>query len=104
MHTHFYFEPLLADPDINGGRQWGFAVVEDGKPTVGEPGDELGASHYLLAVHGVKAGRPPKLDYEKELAVQDAVRSLIRMGLIKSAHDCAEGSSRGQFFHIDIKA
>ena len=58
---------------------------------VGEPGDELGASHYLLAVHGVKAGPPPKLDYDKELAVQDAVRSLIRSGLVKSAHDCAEG-------------
>ena len=58
---------------------------------VGEPGDELGASHYLLAVHGRKAGAPPKLDYQKELAVQDAVRSLIRDGLVRSAHDCAEG-------------
>ena len=58
---------------------------------VGEPGDELGASHYLLAVHGVKAGRPPKLDYDKEIAVQDAVRSLIRSGFVQSAHDCAEG-------------
>ncbi len=58
---------------------------------VGEPGDELGASHYLLAVHGLKAGPPPRLDYKKELAVHDAVRSLIRSGLVKSAHDCAEG-------------
>jgi phosphoribosylformylglycinamidine synthase len=58
---------------------------------VGEPGDELGASHYLLAVHGAKAGPPPRLDYDKELAVQDAVRTLIRASLVKSAHDCAEG-------------
>jgi len=58
---------------------------------VGEPGDELGASHFLLAVHGLKAGPPPGLDYNKELAVQEAVRVLIRMGLVKSAHDCAEG-------------
>jgi len=58
---------------------------------IGDPGDELGASHYLLAVHGLKAGPPPRLDYDRELAVQDAVRSLIRMGLVKSAHDCAEG-------------
>jgi len=58
---------------------------------IGEPGDELGASHYLLAVHGLKAGPPPRLDYDKELAVQDAVRSLIRMELVASAHDCAEG-------------
>jgi phosphoribosylformylglycinamidine synthase len=58
---------------------------------LGEPGDELGASHYLLAVHGVKAGPPPQLDYDNELAVQDAVRTLIRSGLVKSAHDCSEG-------------
>ncbi len=58
---------------------------------VGEPGDELGASHYLLAVHGRKAGAPPKLDYDRELAVQNAVHTLIRDGLVRSAHDCAEG-------------
>lgn len=58
---------------------------------VGDTGDELGASHYILAIHGLKAGAPPQLDYDRELAVQNAVRSLIRMGLVKSAHDCAEG-------------
>ena len=68
-----------------------FKSAGDAIILVGEPGDELGASHYLLAVHGVKAGLPPKLDYDKELAVQNAVRSLIRSGLVKSAHDCAEG-------------
>jgi phosphoribosylformylglycinamidine synthase len=58
---------------------------------IGEPGHELGASHYLLTVHGRKAGAPPQLDYAKELAVQNAVRDLIRKGLVKSAHDCSEG-------------
>ena len=58
---------------------------------IGAPGNELGASHYLLAVHGRKAGAPPQLDYAKELAVQNAVRDLIRKGLVKSAHDCSEG-------------
>jgi len=68
-----------------------FKETGDAIILVGEPGDELGASHYLLAVHGRKAGAPPKLDYQKELAVQDAVRSLIRAGLVRSAHDCSEG-------------
>jgi phosphoribosylformylglycinamidine synthase II len=58
---------------------------------IGEPGHELGASHYLLAVHGRKAGAPPQLDYTKELGVQNAVRDLIRQGLVRSAHDCSEG-------------
>jgi phosphoribosylformylglycinamidine synthase subunit PurL len=42
-------------------------------------------------VHGRKAGRVPRLDFERELAVQEAVRALIRSGLVKSAHDCSEG-------------
>jgi phosphoribosylformylglycinamidine synthase len=58
---------------------------------IGEVGDELGASHFLKVAHNQKAGRVPVLDYAKEKAVQEAVRSLIRSRLVKSAHDCSEG-------------
>jgi phosphoribosylformylglycinamidine synthase len=58
---------------------------------VGDIGDELGASHFLKVLHGRKAGRVPALDFAREKAVQDAVRSLIRSRLVKSAHDCSEG-------------
>jgi len=58
---------------------------------LGGAGHEIGASHYLLAVHGQKKGAPPVLDYDKELALHDALRAMIRMGLLKSAHDCSEG-------------
>ena len=58
---------------------------------IGELGSELGGSHYLKVIHGRKAGLPPRLDFERERAVQDAVRALIQMGLVKSAHDCSEG-------------
>lgn len=58
---------------------------------LGGLGHEIGASHYLLAVHGQKKGAPPTLDYDKEIALHNALRSVIRMGLIKSAHDCSEG-------------
>ena len=68
-----------------------FAKPGDAVILVGEPGSELGASHFLKAVHGKKAGRVPKLDFAKELSVQDAVRSLIKSRLVKSAHDCSEG-------------
>ncbi len=57
---------------------------------IGELGHEVGASHLLLLA-GKKKGPPPRLDYAKEKAVQDATRALIRMGLVQSAHDCAEG-------------
>ena len=29
-----FFDRILGDPDINGGRQWAFAVVADGKPAM----------------------------------------------------------------------
>jgi phosphoribosylformylglycinamidine synthase len=58
---------------------------------VGEMSDELGASRFLKVCHGLKAGLPPRLDIAREQAVQNAVRELIRGGLVKSAHDCSEG-------------
>jgi phosphoribosylformylglycinamidine synthase len=58
---------------------------------VGELGDELGASHYLKVVHGRKEGRVPRMDFDRELAVQEAVRALISSRLVRSAHDCSEG-------------
>ena len=58
---------------------------------VGELGDELGASHYLKVVHGRKEGRVPRMDFGRELAVQEAVRALISSRLVRSAHDCSEG-------------
>jgi phosphoribosylformylglycinamidine synthase len=58
---------------------------------IGGIGDELGASHYLKVCHGRKEGFPPRLSYEREIAVQKALRSLIQSGLVKSAHDCSEG-------------
>ena len=58
---------------------------------VGDLGDELGASHFLKICHGRKEGLPPRLDIEREIAVQETVRELIRSGLVKSAHDCSEG-------------
>jgi len=68
-----------------------FKSVGDAILLLGEPGDELGASHYLKVVHGRKEGAPPALDYTKEIALQNALRSLIHDGLVHSAHDCSEG-------------
>lgn len=58
---------------------------------IGESENELGGSEYLLVEHETVAGMPPALDIEVEVAVQKAVRDAIGAGLLKSAHDCAEG-------------
>jgi phosphoribosylformylglycinamidine synthase subunit PurL len=54
-------------------------------------GFSLGGSRFLKVCFGKKVGPVPKLDIELELAVQNAVRDLIRLGLVRSAHDCSEG-------------
>src|SRR6266436_29117 len=56
-----------------------------------DPGYNLGGSSYLKVCHGLKVGPPPHIDLAHEIKVQNAVRGLIREGLIKSAHDCSEG-------------
>jgi phosphoribosylformylglycinamidine synthase len=58
---------------------------------VGDVGSEMGASRFLKVCHGRKEGLPPRLDVERELAVQNSVRELIQAGLVRSAHDCSEG-------------
>jgi phosphoribosylformylglycinamidine synthase len=58
---------------------------------LGEPTDELGASEYLAAIHGVVAGRPPQCDLVRERALIEALLESIRAGHVRSAHDCSEG-------------
>lgn len=52
---------------------------------------EAGGSEYLKAIFDKTAGLPPRLDMRKEKAVQEAVRRLVREGIVASAHDCSEG-------------
>jgi phosphoribosylformylglycinamidine synthase subunit PurL len=51
----------------------------------------LGGSAYLRRIHNRKTGTPPRCDLAREKTLQEALRSLIRSGVIKSAHDCSEG-------------
>ena len=54
-------------------------------------GYSLGGSRYLKVCHGLKVGPPPCVDLAYEIKIQNAVRALIREGVVKSAHDCSEG-------------
>jgi phosphoribosylformylglycinamidine synthase subunit PurL len=70
--------------------QW-FKNAGDEIILVGNAGDELGGSRFLKVCHGKMVGPPPHLDLAHEIKIQNAVRDLIRAGLVKSAHDCSEG-------------
>jgi len=58
---------------------------------LGEPRGELGGSEYLQVTHGLVRGVPPLLDLEREAALQRLLVKGVSAGLIRSAHDCAEG-------------
>src|SRR5436853_533373 len=70
--------------------QW-FKNAGDEIILVGKIGDELGGSRFLKVCHGKKIGPPPHVDLAHEIEIQNAVRDLIRAGLVKSVHDCSEG-------------
>src|SRR5438876_10061023 len=55
-----------------------------------DPGYNLGGSRFLKVCYGKKIRPAPKLDLKLETAVQNGVRDLIRLGLVRSAHDCSE--------------
>jgi phosphoribosylformylglycinamidine synthase len=54
-------------------------------------GQSLGGSRYLKVCHGLKLGPPPRVNLAHEIKIQNAVRDLIREGMVNSAHDCSEG-------------
>lgn len=58
---------------------------------LGESIDDISCSEYLYNLKGVKESPAPKFDLDKELNLQDAVKEMIRMGLVSSAHDCSNG-------------
>src|SRR5438552_6682360 len=70
--------------------QW-FKNAGDEIILVGKVGDGLGGSRFLKVCHGKRTGPPPHIDLGREIEVQNAVRDLIRAGLVRSAHDCSEG-------------
>ncbi len=71
----------------------GMAFRRDGATIalLGVNTDELGGSEYLATVHGRVAGRPPRLDLERERALAALLGKLAAADLVDSAHDCAEG-------------
>ena len=80
----------LIDREEHITTQW-FKNAGDTIILVGEIGNELGGSRFVKVCHGRKEGPPPHVDLAREIEVQNAVRDLIREGLVRSAHDCSEG-------------
>ncbi len=77
--------------------EWGAPITANFKDSgdvivlLGETKEELGGSEYLLTVHKKKSGRPPQVDLNRELALQQVMLEAARQNWLKSAHDCSEG-------------
>src|SRR5438874_3224551 len=85
----------LIDDEKHITTQWfkeeGDVILLVGAAAINDSGYNLGGSRYLKVCHGLKIGPPPHVDLAHEINVQNAVRDLIREGLVQSAHDCSEG-------------
>src|SRR5712671_2063265 len=77
--------------------QQGFKNAGDFIALLGATRDDLSISEYAAVIEGrssaqiISAGRVPVLDLEAELAVQKACLRTAEAGLLRSAHDCADG-------------
>ena len=62
----------------------------------------------LKTIHGLVRGRPPALDLVREAALQRFIVDAVAQGLIRSAHDCAEGglaiTTRGVLFRREARS
>jgi phosphoribosylformylglycinamidine synthase II len=80
---------LLDDASQTVTRQ--FRSAGDRVVLLGDNRGELGGSEYLSLLHDRVAGEAPALDLTQERALQQLLVAAIRSGLVRSAHDCAEG-------------
>lgn len=58
---------------------------------LGKTREDLGGTEYLRVLHHREQGSPPLLSLEAEKAVQICALTLMRQGLVQSAHDCSDG-------------
>src|SRR5436190_18655118 len=77
--------------DVRKVIQPGFKNAGDFIAMLGSTRDDLAGSEYVSVTQGAVGDRVPKLDLVTELAVQTACLSAAQKGLLRSAHDCADG-------------
>ncbi|HLJ53546.1 MAG TPA: phosphoribosylformylglycinamidine synthase subunit PurL [Chthonomonadaceae bacterium] len=82
--------------DVNRRCQAGFRDDGEGDTIVllyayDDPTGGLGGSEYLSLIHGVEAGRPPRIDLEGEKRLHSVILESIAEGLLASCHDLSDG-------------
>jgi phosphoribosylformylglycinamidine synthase II len=80
----------LIDEAESRRTQW-FEAEGDRIALLGPEAVSLGGSEYLWATRREMAGQLASLDLVQERSVHEACRAAIAAGLVRGAHDCAEG-------------
>ncbi len=58
---------------------------------IGESKNDIASSQYLASFHKISASPAPYFDLEKEYAMQQVIKQLIKEKLLVSAHDVSDG-------------
>ncbi len=83
--------------DVRRVIQPGFKHEEDLIALLGTTADDLSISEYMALVEGLSteemaaSGRVPRIDLDRERAVQNVCLEAADAGLLQSAHDCSDG-------------
>jgi phosphoribosylformylglycinamidine synthase II len=77
--------------DVSRATRSSFAHAGDAIVLLGDNTNELGGSEYLQRIHGIVAGRPPRVDLDREKALVETLVEAIGAGHVRSAHDCSDG-------------
>ena len=58
---------------------------------LGHADPSIEASDYLEVIHGLKAGSPPRIDFDEERQLQQFLRALVTTGSVSGVHDLSSG-------------
>ena len=58
---------------------------------IGASQNDIASSQYLVSEHKIEASPAPYFNLDEEFLMQEAVKGLIRKGLVRSAHDVSDG-------------
>jgi phosphoribosylformylglycinamidine synthase II len=77
--------------DVNDKMTMNFKNEDDVIFLIGKSTGDINSSEYLQKVQGVEYSPAPEFDLDTEFAMQQKLASLIKEGLVESAHDVSEG-------------
>ncbi|MGZ8510852.1 MAG: phosphoribosylformylglycinamidine synthase subunit PurL, partial [Chitinophagaceae bacterium] len=77
--------------DVNNKMTLDFKDEGDVLYLLGHSQNDINSSEYLHKLKGVEFSPAPYFDIEEEYLLQQAIKQLIRQGLLQSCHDISEG-------------